>query len=366
MPRNSTELDRRTALKLTGGVATSGLAGLAGCAGGTGGSGDSGGSTDGSGGTDNSGGSGDTATESGGSEELTSIVHGATNGGTTGILTSVMADQGFDEDHGFTLQAEGFASPPKVQQQLVFNEDIPTGYMGSIVATRMHSKGENPQLIGPYMLYHAYIVTRSDTDIEGPADLAGKQISFASEAADAWLKFVVMLDEAHGVSRDQYEFVQAAPPAALSLLDKGELDAILTYEPLMTKALLQYDFETVFSPREAWREAEDLPLTTVDLAWTKDWYDANPDAGVSLAEAFIDTQQYLNENIDAVVEEYSDSIGLENQEQIDLATERLVDIYPSEWDIEAFQESERLMVQKARDLGLIEAEPTDDIFNEVL
>jgi NitT/TauT family transport system substrate-binding protein len=356
MSHDSTTIDRRTTLKLTGGVAASGLAGLAGCAGGSGGSGDSSGSTDGSSSTDNSG----------GSEELTSIVHGATNGGTTGILTSVMTDQGIDEDHGFSLQAEGFASPPKVQQQLVFNEDIPTGYMGSIVATRMHAKGENPQLIGPYMLYHAYIVTRSDTDIEDPTDLSGQQISFASEAADAWLKFVVMLDEAHGVSREEYEFVQAAPPAALSLLEKGELDAILTYEPLMTKALLQYDFETVFSPREAWREAEDLPLTTVDLAWTKEWYDANPDAGVGLAEAFIDTQQYLNENTDTVVEEYSDSIGLENQEQIDLAKERLVNIYPDGWDIEAFQESERLMVQKARDLGLIEAEPTDDIFNEVL
>ncbi|MFC6723718.1 ABC transporter substrate-binding protein [Halobium palmae] len=344
---------RRRTLKLTGGVAASGLAGLAGCAGV---SSDSSGSTDGSNSTDNSG----------GSEELTSVVHGATNGGTTGILTSVMVAQGFDKDHGLSLQTKGFASPPKVQQQLVFNEDIPTGYMGSIVATRMHSKGESPQLIGPYMLYHAYIVTRSDTDIEGPADLAGQQISFASEAADAWLKFVVMLDEAHGVSRDQYEFVQAAPPAALSLLEKGELDAILTYEPLMTKALLQYDFETVFSPREAWNEAEDLPLTTVDLAWTKEWYDANPDAGVGLAKAFIDTQQYLNENVDSVIEEYSDSIGLENQEQIDLAKERLVDIYPSEWDIEAFQESERLMVQKAYDRGLIEAEPTDDIFNEVL
>lgn len=362
MSNDSTQIDRRTALRLTGAFAATGASALAGCAGGSGGSSGTSTGTDATAQTSGTDSGGSTA----GGSEPTTVVHGATNGGTTGILTTVMQEQGIDEKHGLSLQPELFASPPKVQQQLVFNADIPTGYMGSIVATRMHSKGKHPQLIGPYMLYHSYIITRSDSDIDAPEDLRGKRVSFASTAADAWLKFVVMLDEAHDVKREEYEFVQAAPPAALSLLEKGELDAVLSFEPLVSKALLKYDFEIVFSPREAWREAESLPLTTVDLAWTKQWYEANPDAATGLAEAFIETQQYLTENIDTVVENYSDSFGLENQAQKDLAKERLVDIYPTEWDIEAFQESEMKMVEKARDLGLIEAEPTENIFNEVL
>lgn len=360
MSQNDTQIDRRTALKLTGALAATGASGLAGCAGGTGGATDTATSAATEGTETKAGGT----TTSGG--EPTSVVHGVTKGGTTGILATVMQDQGFDTKHGISLTPKFFASPPKVQKQLVFNEDIPTGYMGSIVATRLHAKGEHPQLIGPYMLYHAYILTRTDSDINKPTDLRGRTVSFASTAADAWLKFVVMLDEAHGVSRDEYKFVQAAPPAAISLLAKGELDAILSFEPLITKALTQYDFEVIFSPREAWREAQDLPLTTVDLAWTKQWYEANTDAGVGLAKAFIDTQQYLSANMDAVVENYSDAVGLKTQAQIDLAKKRLQDIYPTEWNMDAFKESERKMVRKARERGLIEAEPTDAIFNEVV
>lgn len=351
MSQSDTSWRRRTTLKAVGTLAATGVTGLAGCTG----------TTDDSAKAS----SGGTSAGSNGSSDTATVVHGVTQGGTTGILTTIMQNQGLDTKHGFSLEPKPFASPPKVQKQLVFNEDIPTGYMGSIVATRMHAKNKHPQLVGPYMLYHASVVAKSDSDIQKPSDLRGKTISYASTAADAWLKFVVMLDEAHGVSRDEYEFTQAAPPAALSLLENDELDAVLTFEPLLTKALVKYDFDIIFSPRKTWREQENLPLTTVDLAWTKQWYDANSKSAEKLASAFVETQQYLNENIDATVENNKSSLGLDTQEQVDLAKERLIDIYPTEWTKAAFKESELTMVRKANDLGLIDAEPTEDIFNLV-
>lgn len=336
MTDNVTPMDRRTLLRSVGSIATAGTLGVAGCLG------------------SNSETSGPT------------VVHGATEGGTTGVITSIMASQNFAQDHGIELQLEQFTSPPKVQKQLVLNDDIPTGYMGSIMATRMYAENKPTQLVGPYMYYHAYIVAQSDGAVQEPEDLRGKKISYANEAADAWLKFVVLLEEAHGISPDEYEFVQSAPPAAVSLLDRGEVDAILSFEPILTKALTQYDFDVVFSPREAWREREDFPLTTVDLAWTQSWYEDNASAGENLANALLDTQQYLSENIERVVEENRDVFGFENQDQVDLGKERLNEIYPTEWSEEEFINSEIQMVEKARDLDLIDAEPTEEIFNWVI
>lgn len=351
MADNSKQVGRRTILRTSGAVATAGVVGLAGCS-----------SNEGNGSSSDDRSDGDQSTD----RDLPTVVHGATEGGTTGVITSIMKSEEFDIDNGIELQLENFTSPPQVQNQLVLNEDVPTGYMGSIIATRMYAENKPTHLVGPYMYYHAYLVAQSDGPIQEPEDLRGKKVSYANEAADAWLKFVILLDEAHGVHPDEYEFVQSAPPAALSLLDRGEVDAILSFEPILTKGLVQHDFDVIFSPREAWRQQENQPLTTVDLAWTQSWYENNASAGEKLANALLNTQQYLSKNIRSVVEENREAFGFESQEQVDLGKQRLNEIYPTEWNEEAFIDSEVRMVEKARDLGLIDAEPTEAIFNWVL
>lgn len=332
MTHGSNHITRRSALKAGG---TAGLLGLAGCLGGE-------------------------------SSPGTNVVHGTTQGGTTGVITSVIENQGFDAEHGVELDLKKFTSPPQVQKQLALNDDIPTGYMGSIIGTRMHAKDKPMKLIGPYMYYHAYVLARSDSDINGPGDLAGKKISYANKAADAWLKFAILLAETHGITPDEYEFVQSAPPAALPLLDRGEVDAILSFEPILTKGLVKYDFDVVFSPRDAWRKSEDLPLTTVDLAVTKPWYENNGDSTTALAKTLLDGQQYLSENIDTIIEENQETFGFETQAAVDLGKERMEQIYPSEWNKDGFIESELRMVEKANELGMIDAAPTEEIFEWVL
>lgn len=357
MPADGTPLTRRNALRAAGSLTAGSMVGLAGCTSGDG---------DGDG-------AGDADTPTASPEPTptptptpTPVVHGAVDGGTTGILVTVMQSEGIDEKHGIDLQPQFFTSPPAVQQQLLLNDDIPTAYMGSILATRVYAEGQRPQLVGPYMLNHTYVLAQADGPVQSPEDLAGKKVSFASTAADAWLKFVVMLESAHGVHPDELEFVQTAPPAALSILERGEVDAILSFEPLVTIAETKFDFDIVFVPREAWEREENLPLTTVDLAWVESWYNQNPDAGRSLALALREAQQFVQANMDSVIEEHSDSFGFETQEQIDLGKERLTEIYPTEWNRDEFIESESEMVRRARELGLIDVEPTDAIYNWVL
>lgn len=357
MSSDDTPLTRRQTLRTAGALTAGGVVGLAGCTGG------------------DDGAPADTpaATPTTTSEptptatpEPTPVVHGTVEGGTTGIMSTVMQAEGIDKKHGIELQPKFFTSPPAVQQQLLLNDDIPTAYMGSILATRVHAEGQRPQLVGPYMLNHTYVLAQADGPVQEPADLAGKKVSFASTAADAWLKFVVMLESAHGVHPDELEFVQTAPPAALSILERGEVDAILSFEPLVTIAQTKFDFDIIFVPREAWEREESLPLTTVDLAWVESWYNENPDAAVGLARALRESQQFFQANVESVIEEHSASFGFETQEQKDLGKERLTEIYPTEWNRDEFIESEREMVVRARDLGLIDVEPTDDIYNWVL
>lgn len=351
--------DRRRFLRTCGGIAAVGMTGLAGC------TGNSNGGSDGTTTTETQSGEGTQETQTT-EQSLSKVVHGAVEGGTTGVLVEVMKEQGYDQEYGINVQPKYFTSPPQVQKQIVLSKDIPTGFMGSIVATRLNASGHSPKLVGPYMLYHMYVLTRSDSDINKPADLAGSRVSWASRQADAWLKFNVILEMETGVKPDELEFVQTAPPASINLLKKGELDAILLHEPLVTKALAENDFEVVFNPRQVWEERENLPLTTVDLAWDGNWFAENQQPGVALAKATRDTQAYIESNIETTIETYTDAFGLENEAQISLAKERLTQIYPSEWDKQGFLDAGYNMAQRANDIGLIEEEPSEDIFNWVL
>ncbi|WP_436343640.1 ABC transporter substrate-binding protein [Natronorubrum sp. FCH18a] len=296
-----------------------------------------------------------------GGEDEDVITKGTTEGGTTGLLTETLIDQGFDEDRGIRIQSEAFAAPPQVQQQLVLNDDIPTGYMGSIVATRNWDDNQI-ELIGPYMNYHAYVVTRADSDIDEPQDLEGTELSWASREADAWLKVAVILEQEYGLSPDDYELSEVAPAASIGLLEDGELDAILLHEPLITNALVEHDFEIVLDPEEVWEETTGLPMTTVDVAWDRSWYESNEADGEAFAAAVFDTQNYIENNFDEVIDTYADSIGLEGNEQIELAKERLPGTYPTEWS-DDLAESGLEFVEQAYDLGILETEPTDEIYN---
>lgn len=296
-----------------------------------------------------------------GGEDDGVITTGTTEGATTGLLTEIVIGEGFDEDHGIQIETEAFASPPQVQQQLILNDDLPTGYMGPIVATR--NWGDHQiELIGPYMNYHMFILTRSDSDIEEPQDLQGAEISWASREADAWLKAAVILEMEYGLDPDDYELSEVAPAASIGLLEDDELDAILLQEPLVTNVLVEHDFEIVLDPEEIWSEATGLPLTTVDVAWDRSWYEANEDAGNSFAAAVNDAQIYFEENSEEVIENRAEYIGLNGDEQIELGKERLQGTYPTEWSDE-FAESGIEFVERAYDIGILETEPTEDIYN---
>ncbi|WP_152421065.1 ABC transporter substrate-binding protein [Natronolimnohabitans innermongolicus] len=298
-----------------------------------------------------------------GGEDEDVITKGTTEGGTTGLLTETLMDEGFDEDHGIQIQSEAFAAPPQVQQQLVLNEDIPAAYMGSIVATR-NWEDNQIELVGPYMNYHAYIVTREDSDIEEPQDLEGMELSWASREADAWLKVAVILAQEYGLEPDDYELSEVAPATSIGLLEDEDLDAILLHEPLITNALVEHDFEIVLDPEETWEEMTGLPMTTVDVAWEQSWYESNEEDAEAFAAAVYDTQNYIEDNFDDVIDTYADAIGLEGDEQIELAKERLPGTYPTEWS-DDLAESGLEFVEQAHDLGILEVEPTDDIYNVI-
>ena len=88
------------------------------------------------------------------------------------------------------------------------------------------------------------IIVKDDSNIRALNDLAGKKVGlFPGTAPSNLLKAFL---KKKGIATDSMTLVQLAPPAQLTSLKAGAVDALFTYEPVTTTALKQGGFRQVF------------------------------------------------------------------------------------------------------------------------
>ncbi len=88
------------------------------------------------------------------------------------------------------------------------------------------------------------IIVKEDSSIRTLNDLAGKKIGlFPGTSPSNLLKAFL---KKKGIATDSMTLVQLAPPAQLSSLKAGAVDALFTYEPVTTTALKQGGYRQVF------------------------------------------------------------------------------------------------------------------------
>lgn len=150
-------------------------------------------------------------------------------------------EQGFFEDEGIDLTIEtasgGAAIVPavvagdyqfgfsNVLSLMVAAENIPLKIVSSAVATT----GDTAKDMGA-------VVTKADSGIAGPADLAGKTVSSNSigNINDTTVRDVV--DEA-GADSSTIEFVEVPFPEAIAAVENDQVDAAFVVEPFVTSAI---------------------------------------------------------------------------------------------------------------------------------
>ena len=99
--------------------------------------------------------------------------------------------------------------------------------IGNIVG--LMGAGESPK----------FIVTRNGADIKKWEDLKGKKIGVAPASA-VWFQFAAMLKEVNVPYNSFTEVkIQGAAPNAVSALKRGEVDAIVTWEPFESQPLAE-------------------------------------------------------------------------------------------------------------------------------
>jgi hypothetical protein len=97
----------------------------------------------------------------------------------------------------------------------------------------------------------------------------------------------------------------------------------------------------------------------VGCAGHRDWLTKNRAAAKRLADMLVDAMRQLNRSPDLVAAE-AEFLGLKTKTEIDLARDRLVRFFPTEWDDAAVAGAMEPVREAAR-LGQIKQVPTQDL-----
>lgn len=169
------------------------------------------------------------------------------------------------------------------------------------------------------------VIVNSDSDIRSVQDLAGKKIGLFP-GSTATLFLTEYLKRA-GVTVDNIEFVQLPPQNQLQALTAGSVDALYSYEPEITRAVVEHDKRVLAGPVYAsFVDGAALGVAAVSQKFVTE----NPELAQETVEVFDQVFNFMNTNISETRSLLAKSYNLSEP----VAERMAIDIFPKPYNID--------------------------------
>lgn len=330
-------VNRRQLLRATTGIAISGV--LAGCTGNYG-------SGDGT----------ETATPT---DATTKLEFGAPKRAAAGVSPRVVSNQGFAAERNVDLTLE-LAAPPQLFTRLQ-GKKIESSTFPVISGARLANQNRAIRLFQPVARSFNSIIARKGQGLSNVEDLKDVTLGSMPKKTAPYTHFALLLS-LKGFDVENFEFQFGPPPVLFGQMKKGELDAIIGVEPFSTRLLATGNYTEFFVFNRIWNELKGSDMPLVEGATYQSSLDEKPDAFAGFGQALVEAGKYISNNERDVFERYADELGLQNDEQIRLAVDRIAPIYPTTFSTE-LRKSGKEVVRLAAEHGLIGTKPPiDELF----
>lgn len=149
--------------------------------------------------------------------------------GDVGLLEWLAQDKGFYDKVGLSVELHGFPSGKEAADALRAGKvDVATA-SEYVVAARSFTEPDLRVLANISFYRNKGVVGRRDRGIREPADLKGKRIGVTSPSGAEYALTVFLA--LHGLATADVTLVNLAPDLLVAALDKGEIDAAITWQP---------------------------------------------------------------------------------------------------------------------------------------
>jgi NitT/TauT family transport system substrate-binding protein len=231
----------------------------------------------------------------------------------------------FEERLGPDVEIQWFvynAGPSAMEA--IFARSIDLTYVGPNPAINAHlkSKGEEIRIVAGACSGGAALVVQSDGRIKADADFRGKKIATPQlgntqdVACRAWLRSKGLKITMTG---GDALVLPTANPDQLALFKKGDLDAVWTVEPWVSRLVLEANGEVYLDESSLWKETGGKYVTTHLVSSVK-FLKEHPELLKKWIAAHVELTQWINGHPDEAKKILNEEIKAETTKALPAAT----------------------------------------------
>lgn len=251
-----------------------------------------------------------------------------------GIASNVMIEQGFDKKHGIDVDYTAYPTLDGLFTA-IRGKEADVGFGGWTAFAQFRSKGFPVTMIFPVGRGVTLdIIAPADSGINSFEDLKGKRIgSYAGAAGTATVLFRVIAKNYYGFDPAEDGNLQYAGPGLLpSLIEKGELDAALLFDPLAAKSVAADNFKSIANLADLYKQHVGDDFLWIGYASNDDFIAAHPEALSAFVKAWIEAVEYVRTHPE-VFDAYGAQLKMD-EKGIALLRERVLADYTTRWNDE--------------------------------
>ena len=250
-----------------------------------------------------------------------------------GIAVQAMKDQKIDQKYGLNVE---YVTYPTLDGLFtaIRGKDVDVGFGGwtafaqfrgqGIPVTAIYSVGRGATLD---------VIVPAASPLKSIADLKGKKVgSYAGAAGTATVLFRVIAAKFYGFDPGQTGHLQFAAPGLLTaLIEKGDLDAALLFDPLAAKAVVSGKFRSIGNLGDIYQQHTGEDFLWIVYGTNDDVIKRAPDALTNFNRAWIDAVRWVQANPQIFVD-YGKKLGFDTEAGVRVLRERVLKDYILRWD----------------------------------
>ena len=272
-----------------------------------------------------------------------------------------MREQGIPARHGLEIEYQGFANPQALNQAFFLGKlDVNLAAGANVVASQA---GAPPKFayLHPTLLNSVSLLVKTASPVKSLADLRGKKIAWYGPLSGGGTGFMALCEKDQiGDCRTAFQMVQTTPGTESLLLERGEVEAAIAFEPIAGKLLSAGKYRRVLGPFwKEWEQRTGSKMEMAGLAAGVPWLVRNEDSAGRLVKVWRETVDYLNVDFRKVLDAYPKLTDLTSQAERDYGAAWLPLVYVRDWG--TLETSIAVQVKVLKQSGLLDSAALDFI-----
>jgi NitT/TauT family transport system substrate-binding protein len=248
----------------------------------------------------------------GGGSEKSFVRIGTLRGGISSL--DVMRELGLDEKHGFKLEVVLFSKTLDLANALA-RGDIDIAVIPAEFVAKLREQGTDVVIVAVDFYQNQAVVVRSGVEAKSLEDLYGRRLG-VFKPTGTYAMFRAYMKALYGADPEEaFELASMPPPQLVESFQRGDLDAVVIWEPFVSKLVKEYGGRIVVDYTTLWRRWGGPGDSGVMIVYAArgEWARENPELVEKLQKARAEAAREWNNNRELAIRVLQEVYGLTSE-----------------------------------------------------